>query len=55
MKQGLPLDPGMGISYVIRDARKWEVEPERTAPKFDALYYRGLPGGEAFVFNRFKM
>ena len=23
MKQGIPLDPGMEIGYVIRDARKW--------------------------------
>jgi DNA polymerase, archaea type len=42
MKQGIPLAPGMEISYVIRDARKWEVDPERTASKFDAVYYRGL-------------
>ena len=42
MKQGIPLAPGMEISYVIRDARKWEVDPERTASKFDAAYYRGL-------------
>ena len=42
MKQGLPLAPGMEIGYVIRDARKWEVDPERTASKFDAVYYRGL-------------
>ena len=42
MKQGIPLAPGMEIGYVIRDARKWEVDPERTASKFDAGYYRGL-------------
>jgi len=42
MKQGIPLAPGMEIGYVIRDARKWEVEPERTASKFDSVYYRGL-------------
>ena len=35
IKQGIPLAPGMEIGYVIRDARKWEVDPERTA------YYRG--------------
>jgi len=29
-------------SYVIRDARKWEVDPERTASKFDAGHYGGL-------------
>ena len=42
IKQGLPLAPGTEIGYVIRDARKWEVDPERTASKFDAVYYRGL-------------
>jgi DNA polymerase I len=42
MKQGIPLAPGMEIGYVIRDARKWKVDPERTASKFDAAYYRGL-------------
>ena len=42
IKQGIPLAPGMEIGYVIRDARKWEVDPERTASEFDAVYYRGL-------------
>ena len=42
MKQRIPLAPGMEIGYVIRGARKWEVDPERTASKFDAAYYRGL-------------
>jgi hypothetical protein len=42
MKQGIPLAPGMEISYVIRDARKWEVDSERIASKFDAAYHRGL-------------
>ncbi|MGD0951830.1 MAG: hypothetical protein ABR985_05475 [Methanotrichaceae archaeon] len=41
-KQGLSLAPGMEIGYVIRDARKWEVDPEKTASKFDTAYYRGL-------------
>jgi hypothetical protein len=36
--QGIPLAPGMEIGYVIRDAREWEVDPERTASKFDAAY-----------------
>lgn len=31
----------MEIGYVIRDAREWEVDPERTASKLDAGYYRG--------------
>jgi DNA polymerase I len=56
MKQGIPLAPGMEIGYVIRDARKWEVDPERTASEFDALYYRGLLekawGEAAFVFTQ---
>jgi hypothetical protein len=41
MKQGLPLAPGMEIGYVIKDARKREVDPERTASEFDA--YNKLP------------
>jgi hypothetical protein len=32
----------MEIGYVVKDAKKWEVEPERTASEFDARYYRGL-------------
>jgi DNA polymerase elongation subunit (family B) len=56
MKQGIPLAPGMEIGYVIRDARKWEVDPERTASKFDAAYYRVLLektwGEAAFVFKQ---
>jgi DNA polymerase I len=55
MKQGLPLAPGMEIGYVIKDARRWEVAPERTASKFDAAYYRWLLekawGEAAFVFE----
>jgi hypothetical protein len=27
---------------VVKDAKKWDVEPERTASKFDAGYYRKL-------------
>jgi hypothetical protein len=42
MKQGLPLAPRMEIGYVVRDAHKWEVDPERTASEFDAVHYRGL-------------
>jgi len=38
MKQGLPLTPGMEIGYVIRDAKKWMVDPEGTASEFDAYY-----------------
>jgi DNA polymerase elongation subunit (family B) len=42
MKQGLPLAPGMEIGYVMKDAKKWEVDPEGTASEFDAGYYGGL-------------
>jgi hypothetical protein len=45
----------MEIGYVIRDANKWEVDPERRASKFDAAYYRGLLEkawvGVAYVFT----
>jgi DNA polymerase I len=42
IKEGLPVAPGMEIGYVIRDAGRWEVDPERTASEFDAIYYVGL-------------
>ena len=42
IKQGIPLAPGMEIGYVVKDAKKWEVDPERTASEFDDMYYRGL-------------
>jgi len=42
MEQGYPLAPGMEIGYVVRDASRWEVDPERTASKFDIVYYRKL-------------
>ncbi len=32
----------MKISYVVRDARTYRVDPEWTAERFDLLYYRGL-------------
>jgi len=56
MKQGYPLAPGMEISYVVRDAKKWEVDLERTASEFDAGYYTKLLEKAweeaAFVFSR---
>ena len=56
LKQGIPLAPGMEIGYVVKDAGRWEVEPERTASEFDAGYYRKLLGKAweeaAFVFSR---
>ena len=42
IKQGLPLAPEMEISYVMKDAKKWEVDPARTASEFDAGYYGGF-------------
>jgi DNA polymerase I len=41
-KQGISLAPGMEIGYVVKDAKRWEVEPERTASEFDDDYYRKL-------------
>jgi hypothetical protein len=29
----------MEISYVVRDAKKWIVDPERYASGFDEVYY----------------
>jgi hypothetical protein len=37
-KCGLPQAPGMEISYVVKDARMREVDPERTASEFDPCY-----------------
>ena len=46
----------MQIAYVVKDAKKWEVDPARTAQEFDAGYYRGLLekawGEVAFVFTQ---
>ena len=40
---------------MVRDAKNWEVEPERSASKFDAEYYRKLLekawAEVAFVFD----
>jgi hypothetical protein len=32
----------MEIGYVVRDAKEWEVETERTASGLNAGYYRKL-------------
>lgn len=32
----------MKIGYVVRDAKKWAVDPERDALRFDGVYYRKL-------------
>jgi DNA polymerase I len=39
---GQEIAPGMKISYVVRDARTYRVDPEWAADRFDLLYYRGL-------------
>ena len=39
---GIPVAPGMKISYVVRDARSYAVDTEWDAERFDVLYYRGL-------------
>ncbi|MEI6105117.1 MAG: hypothetical protein WCP70_14355 [Methanothrix sp.] len=50
----LQLAPGMEKGYVVKDAKKWEVNTERDASDLDAEYYERLLGeawGEvAFVF-----
>jgi hypothetical protein len=55
LRQGISLAPGMEIGYVVRDTRKWEADPERTASGFDAGYYGKLLGKAwveaAFVFR----
>ena len=42
IRQGIVLSPGMQIAYVVKDAKKWEVDPARTASEFDSQYYGGL-------------
>jgi hypothetical protein len=41
-KRGLPLAPGMEIGYVVTDADKWDVDPERYTSEFDAGQYGKL-------------
>jgi DNA polymerase elongation subunit (family B) len=40
--EGMEVAPGMMISYVVRDARTYRVEPEWAAERADPVYYRGL-------------
>lgn len=42
LKRGITLAPGMEIGYVVRDAKKWAVDPERDASGFDEVYYGKL-------------
>ncbi len=39
---GVEIAPGMKISYVVRDARTYRVDPEWSAGRCDLSYYRGL-------------
>jgi DNA polymerase I len=39
---GVEIAPGMKISYVVRDARTYRVDPGWAAERFDLSYYRGL-------------
>jgi len=41
-KAGIAIAPGMKISYVVRDARKYQVDPAWGAGSFDVRYYREL-------------
>ena len=41
-KRGFSLVPGMEIGYVVTDAAKWQVDTERDASEFDAVFYRKL-------------
>ena len=50
MNRAFPLAPGMEIGYVIRDARKWEVDPRRQGRSFNVSVLsraagKGLGGG----------
>ena len=38
----IALSHGMQIAYVVKYAKKWEVDPARTASEFDDEYYRRL-------------
>ncbi len=42
LKRGISLAPGMEIGYVVKDAKKWAVDPERDASGFDGGYYGKL-------------
>ena len=41
-RSGTGIEPGMKIRYVVRDARRYIVDTEWDAGKFDLVYYRGL-------------
>ncbi|MCK9581387.1 MAG: type B DNA-directed DNA polymerase [Methanoregula sp.] len=39
---GVEVAPGMKIRYIVRDAHRYQVDPEWSAGAFDIAYYRGL-------------
>lgn len=41
---GVEVAPGMKICYIVRDAHRYQVDPEWLAGSFDVAYYRGLVG-----------
>jgi DNA polymerase I len=41
-ERGIEIAPGMKIGYVVRDARRWIVDPEWDVKAFDRGYYQGL-------------
>ena len=55
-KLGIAIAPGMMLGYVIRDAKRWIVDPEWNANEFDAKYYGKLLEKAwreiAFAFDR---
>ncbi|MGA9099558.1 MAG: DNA polymerase I, partial [Methanotrichaceae archaeon] len=57
-RRGIALAPGMEISYVVKDAGRWEVDPARVASRFDAEYYGKLMEKAweevAFVFEAIR-
>jgi DNA polymerase elongation subunit (family B) len=55
---GIRLAPGMQISYVVEDAKTWQVAPSNSASRFDSGYYEKLLEKAweevRFVFNSKK-
>ena len=42
MRQGFPLAPAIEISYVVRDAKKWEADTRRGQPMSSMLSTMGV-------------
>ncbi|WP_292347013.1 MULTISPECIES: hypothetical protein [unclassified Methanoregula] len=41
-QQGVEIAPGMKIQYVVKDARRYQVEPSWCESTIDVSFYRGL-------------